>query len=65
MGKNVFEGCISLKSISLKSQLDSISYKTFGDCWQLKHIYVRSEDYDFYREKFSFTPLIRFVEILK
>ena len=61
VGKGVFYHCTSLREVYLNSMLDSVNYKTFEDCWSLKNIFVQKEQYEFYRELFSFTPLIQFI----
>lgn len=59
IGEDVFDGCYSMKSIEINSKIEGINYITFDSCKDLRVIYVRSEIYDFYRELFSYSPIIR------
>lgn len=59
IGEDVFNGCHSMKTIEINSKIEAFSYKVFDNCRDLRAIYVRSETYDYYRELFSYTPIIR------
>ena len=58
MGEKVFDGCNSLERIVLNSKIRGIDYKTFAQCQSLNAIDANYTCYDYYKQLFSYTPLI-------
>ena len=63
MGDNVFVGCNSLERIVLNSVITGVEHKTFTQCPNLKVIEANYTCYDYYKQLFSYTPLISKLKI--
>ena len=63
MGGKVFDGCNSLERVVLNSKIRGIDYKTFAQCQSLNAIDANYTCYDYYKQLFSYTPLIRKLKI--
>lgn len=63
MGENVFVGCNSMQRIVLNSEITGIEHKTFTQCLNLKVIEANYTCYDYYKQLFSYTPLISKLKI--
>ncbi len=63
MGENVFVGCNSLERIVLNSEITGIEHKSFTQCPNLIVIEVNYTCYDYYKQLFSYTPLISKLKI--
>ncbi len=62
--ESFIRGCWSLESIELHAKIERIGYEVFSGLPSLKAIAVPFNCYDFYRRLFSYTPLIRKLQII-